>query len=236
MILIAIRINSFELSIRQPQSNLKKSIHSQQLKRIYLRHLNSHWLRWKHNCKSSVSQGVLSLSLVRLQIVGGLIQIMRFIDIRWPPNVADYYSTSHIDPTSIMLPIDFITEWNDPWADRNYSLPRVFEEYETPLFFSDNYSNEMSNLMLWISIIGSSVLLFHLLKRFLKKMTNKLELPKTNARKKLLDNYIPLIHKLNQQMNRTDDSILWNFLLMLFSRATSQATYGLSLICAAHRH
>ena len=162
---------------------------------------------------SSVSQGALSMSLLRLQIVGELVQIMRFIDIRWPPNVAEYYSTSHIDPTSIMLPIDFVTEWNDQLADRNYSLPRVFEEYETPLFFSDNYSNEMSNLILWISIVGSSVLLFHLLKRFLKKMTNKLELPKTNARKKLLDHYIPLIHKLNRQMNRTDDSMLWNFLL-----------------------
>ena len=88
---------------------------------------------------SSVSQGALSLSLIRLQIVGEVSQIMRFIDIQWPPNVAEYHSLSHIDPTSIMLPIDFTTWWNDQLADRNYSLPRIYEEYEIPLFFSENY-------------------------------------------------------------------------------------------------
>ena len=163
---------------------------------------------------SSVSQGALSLSLIRLQIVGEAIQVMRFIDIKWPPNVAQYYSTSHIDPTSMMLPIDFITEWNEQLADRNYSLPRIFEEYEIPLFFSENYSNEMSNLMLWFSIIISSALLFNLLKKRLRKITNKMELPKTNARKKFRDHYIILIHRLSRLMNRIDDSILWNFLLM----------------------
>ena len=183
---------------------------------------------------SSVSQGALSLSLIRLQIVGEVSQIMRFIDIQWPPNVAEYHSLSHIDPTSIMLPIDFTTWWNDQLADRNYSLPRIYEEYEIPLFFSENYSNEMSNLLLYFSITFSSAVLFNFLKKTLRKMTDRMELPKTNSRKRLRDHYILLIHRLSRLMNRFNDSLLWNFFLtILLSCSLSGNLWANFNICFA---
>ena len=79
---------------------------------------------------TSVAQGALSMSLIRMQIVGEVVQLLRFINIRWPPNVKEYFASSHIDPTSIIIPVDFTRKLNDPLDDRNYSMPRVFEEYK----------------------------------------------------------------------------------------------------------
>lgn len=84
----------------------------------------------------SAATGVLSTSLIRLQIMGELVQLLRFISIKWPPNVAQYFITSHIDPSSMVLPVDFMRKLNGPLDDRNYSMLRVFHEYETSPFFT----------------------------------------------------------------------------------------------------
>ena len=162
---------------------------------------------------SSVSQGALSAGLIRMQMVGEIVQLMRFIDIRWPPNVAQFFETSHIDPTSMLLPIDFMTPWNDKLTDRNFSMPRIFENYETGPFFTENYNSEISNLVLWGAIVLSLVLLINFLKKKLRKMTAVMPMPKTNARRNRRSNSIRLIHQTSRIMNRIDDSILTNFIL-----------------------
>ena len=165
---------------------------------------------------SSVAQGAASLSLIRMQMVGEIVQMMRLIDIRWPANIAEYFQTSHIDPSSIVIPIDFTTIWNDHLGDRNYSIPRIFESYEISPFITVNYGIELSNLILWAAIAISGVLLIRVLKKALRKLTEKIPLPKTNARGKHKYCCVRAIHSLARFMNRRDESMLWNLLLMFF--------------------
>ena len=165
---------------------------------------------------SSVAQGAISLSLLRLQLVGEIVQLLRFVGIRWPPNVAEYFATSNIDPSSMLLPVDFVGELNDQLEDRNYSMPRVFEEYETSPFFTLNYNSEMSNLLIWVPTLLGCALLFYFMKKGLKKLVN-IDFSKITGRKgkkKYLNLFFTLVQKSNQLLNRTDDSILWNFLIM----------------------
>ena len=164
---------------------------------------------------SSAAQGALSMSLIRLQIVGEIVQLLRLVAIRWPPNVAEYFATSHIDPNSIMLPVDFTGALNGQLDNRNYSIPRVFDEYEIPPFFSQNYNNELSNLLLWVPILGGGAILIPLLKKVLSKVTSKMDIPKKYDRKKKYRYYfIKLINKLNQLINRVDVSAIWNLLFI----------------------
>ena len=166
---------------------------------------------------NSAAQGALSMSLIQLQIVGEIVQLLRLVAIRWPPNVAEYFATSHIDPNSIMLPVDFTGQLNGQLDNRNYSIPRVFDEYEIPPFFSQNYNNELSNLLLWVPILGGCGILIPLLKKVLKNVASKMDIPKKYDRKKKKyhDHFIRLIHKLHQLINRIDDSTIRNFLFLL---------------------
>lgn len=170
---------------------------------------------------NSVTQGALCLSLLWLQIVGELVQIMKFIDIRWPPNVAQFYSTSHIDPSSIVMPIELTGAINDK-LNNNYTIPRVFDEYEVSPFFMKNYNNELSNLALWVPIVVFGSLIIRLSKICLSKMAQPLNLPikssvKKNKNKKtskIRESYFATINKLNELMIRVSDSRLWNFLMV----------------------
>ena len=92
----------------------------------------------------------------------------------------------------------------------------------------------MSNLLLYFSITFSSAVLFNFLKETLRKMTDRMELPKTNSRKKLRDHYILLIHRLSRLMNRFNDSLLWNFFLtILLSCYLSGNLWAIFNICFA---
>ena len=163
---------------------------------------------------NSIAQGALSTSLVRLQIIGEVVQLLRFIAIRWPPNVAEYFANSELDPSSIMIPVDSFGWLNDPLDDRNYSMPRVFDEYETSPFFSQNYNIDMSNLIIWVAVISGSSLLLYLLKKVLKKVTDRVDLPNDNNRKNKRHNgFILLIQKLSRFLNKLNGLTLWNFLL-----------------------
>ena len=163
---------------------------------------------------TSTIQDALSLSMVRLQMISEIVQILRFIDIHWPPNVAQMFATSDIDPTSIVLNVDFITGWEDQLNNQNYTMPRNFDDYEIPPFLANNYDYELSNLFLWISFAVIGSLLFNLSKKKLRSVTNKLRVPKTNSKKKFRDYFVIAVHKLSRLLNRTDDSIFWNLLLM----------------------
>ena len=167
---------------------------------------------------SSVAQGAATLSLIRLQMAGDIIQLMRFIDIRWPPSVVQFFETSHIDPTSMVLPIDFVTAWNDQLDDRNSSMPRIFGKYETSPFFTINYNNELSNLFLWGIVVISAVLMINILNKKLPKVIERLSTPKTRSKRKKLSKpnccCIRLLQKLERIMKRIDGSTLLNFLIM----------------------
>ena len=156
---------------------------------------------------SSVAQGGVSLSLLRTQLVGEVLQLMRFVAIRWPPNIAQYFATSSLDPASMIVPIDLITKLHSPLDDRNYSMPRVFEEYETSPFFTQNFNGEISNLVIWVAALAGGAFLLN----FLKKCFNK-RMKRNNGKKYLL---FPLVQKISQLLNWVDDSTLWNLLLML---------------------
>ena len=165
---------------------------------------------------SSIAGGALSLSLVRMQVVGESVQLMRFFDIRWPPNVNQFFTESHIDPTSIILPINFLSQWNSNFEDTNTSMPRTYEEYEVTPFFTENFSNEISNLMLLLPIVVFGSLTINILKKGLQSLTRNMKTPKTNARKTLREYYIVIMQSFSRLMNRIDDSILWNFNLIFF--------------------
>jgi len=165
---------------------------------------------------SSLAGGALSLSLVRMQIVGESVQMMRFFDIKWPANVNQFFSTSHIDPSSIVLPIDFTTSWNNNLNNRNTTIPWIFAGYEISPFFTENYNNEISNLMLLLPTVVLGSLVINLLRKGLQNVTEKMKVPKTNARKTIHDRYVICMRSFSRMMNRIDDTILWNFNLMFF--------------------
>src|SRR5690606_41365199 len=52
--------------------------------------------------------GTSSLSFLRLQAAGEIIQLLRFIDIRWSANIVSYFEVSTIDPTSISILVDIV--------------------------------------------------------------------------------------------------------------------------------
>ena len=130
---------------------------------------------------ASIASGGLSLGLVRMEIVGETIQLLRFIDIQWSPNVLQFFTATRIDPSSIVLPIDFTVEWNNNLNNRNVTLPRVFDEYEYQQFLTENYNNEISNLMLLIPIVILSTLVINLLKRRFKKTAKREQPPTPNT-------------------------------------------------------
>ena len=163
---------------------------------------------------STASQGAVSMGLIRLQMVGDIVQLMRFIDIRWPPNVVNYFETSHIDPNSMVIPFDFMPAWNEQLEDRNYSMPRIFESYETSPFITMNYNNEISNLIVWAAVAIIGVLLIVILKKVLRNLTERMPIPKTNAHGKCKYSYIRTIHKIVRFMNRREESTLWSLFLM----------------------
>ena len=157
---------------------------------------------------SSVAQRAFCLSFLWLQIVGESIQLMKFIDIRWPPNVAQFYETSYINPYSFVLPIDFMTPLNDR-LDNNYSIPRVFDEYEISPFFIKNYSSELSNLAIWVSVAVIGSLIIRLSRICLKKTIQQSNFPPQSS-----SAYVTTINILNEFMNRVGDSKLWSFLFL----------------------
>ena len=164
---------------------------------------------------SSVAQGALSMSLIRMQMVGEVVQLLRFIAIRWPPNVAEYFATSNIDPSSIIIPIDFAGRINDPLENRNCSMPRVFDEYEVSPFFTQNFSNELSNLLIWVSSIVGVSSIVTLLKKGLKRLANRPDLKKIDRnKKKCLYHLARLVPKADRLMNQIDNSALMGFLLI----------------------
>ena len=178
---------------------------------------------------SSLAGGALSLSLVRMQVVGESVQLMRFFDIRWPPNVNEFFATSHIDPSNIVLPIDFMAQWNENLEDRNTSIARVFTAYEVTPFFTENYNNEMSNLTLLLPIVVIGSLMINVLKKQLQNITRKMKTPKTNARKSCKHHYIIFMQTFSRLMNRLNDSVLWNFAL-IFLLAIFQPGWLWSLV------
>mgnify|MGYP003878022987 CR=1 FL=1 len=164
---------------------------------------------------SSIAQGALSMSLIRMQMVGEVVQLLRFIAIQWPPNVAEYFATSNIDPSSIVIPVDFTGRINDPLEDRNCSMPRVFDEYEVSPFFTQNFSNELSNLLIWVSSIAGGSLILTLLKKGLKRLADRPDLKKIDRNKrKCLYHLAHLVPKADRLMNRIDNSTLMGFLLI----------------------
>jgi len=165
---------------------------------------------------SSLAGGALSLSLVRMQIIGESVQLMRLFDIRWPANVNQFFSSSHIDPTSIVLPIDFTTPWNNNLNNRNTTIPWIFAGYEISPFFTENYNNEISNLMLLLPTVILGSLFINLLRKGLQNVTEKMQAPKTNARKTIHDRYVICMRSFSRMMNRIDNTRLWNFALIFF--------------------
>ena len=169
---------------------------------------------------SSIAAGGVSLSLVRMQMIAEIVQLLRFVDIRWPANVNQLFSVSHVDPSSMVLPIDFMTSWNDNLENFNTSMPRVFREYELSPFFTENYKNELSNLLLLVAIVVGGSILINYFKQKLRKITANLKMPKTNARRTAKIYCTLFLLRLSRLLNRSDISLLWNigfmFLLSIY--------------------
>ena len=178
---------------------------------------------------SSVAGGALSLSLVRMQIIGEIVQLLRFIDILWPPNIQDLFSNTKYDPNSIVIQIDLIQSWNQYLEDRNTTMPRAFEAYEVGPFFTDNYNAEMSNIFVLSIITVFGFVMTSFLRKKLQAFTANHKLPKTNAVRSFRDRLVRFLHSLSRLLNRFDPTIFWNFAL-LFTLAIFQPGVFWSLI------
>ena len=178
---------------------------------------------------SSVAGGALSLSLVRMQIIGEIVQLLRLIDINWPPNVQSLFSETEYDPSSIVVEMDLIQSWNQFLEDRNTSLPRNYQVYEVDLFFSENYSSEISNIFVLSIITVFGVVITSYLRKKLQRYTSKHTLPKTNAAKSCRSRLVRFLHYLSRALNRFDSAIFWNF-AMLFTLAIFQPGVFWSLL------
>ena len=124
--------------------------------------------------------GSFSLSVVRMQILGELIQLLRFIDLDWPANVKEFFANAHFDPNSITIQMDLTLGWNDNLQDRNTSMPHVFQEYEVGPFFTENYGTELSNIF----VISLAVICGVIAKYILQKTLPRLEVRLTMAQGK----------------------------------------------------
>ena len=169
---------------------------------------------------SSIAAGGASLSLVRMQMIAEIVQLLRFVDIKWPANVNQLFSESHIDPGQMALPVDFMTSWNDNLENFNTSMSRVFMNYEVGPFFTENYSNELSNISLLGAIIIGASILISFSRAKIRRITAKLKMPKTNARRTPKVYCIFLLLRFSRLLNRIDLSTLWNigfmFLLSIY--------------------
>ena len=184
---------------------------------------------------TAIAAGSISVGLVRMQLISESIQLLRFIAIRWPPSVNQMFSSSTIDPTSIVIPLDLTTSWNSHLENRNSTMPRVFEEYEIGPYFTINYNQELSNIF----IIGTSLIVGIILIRLSKKVINKTQgtnkhqnsntegivyddgrPPKNPLHslqmrlKRLQDKVTAIIHKLVLIISHLQEDVLWNFGLM----------------------
>ena len=169
---------------------------------------------------SSFATGGASLSLVRMQMISEIIQLLRFVDIQWPANVNQLFSESNIDPGQMVLPVDFITPWNQNLENFNTSLPQVFKDYELSLFITVNFSNELSNILLIGAIaVGASILIISS-RTALRKITADLKAPKTNARRTPKVYCTLFLLGFSRLLNRIDVYTLWNiefmFLLSIY--------------------
>ena len=162
---------------------------------------------------ASVATGALSSSLIRMQIIGEIVQMLRFIEILWPPNVQVLFAETKYNPTNIEIKIDLITSWNQNLEDFNSSMPRVFEEYEVDAFFTQNFNYELSNFLVVIFITIPAAIVFGFSRKLMQKLTNKLKPPKTNAKKGWREHAIVFLHALSRLLNRVEIPALLNFTL-----------------------
>lgn len=167
---------------------------------------------------NAVASGGGSMNFLRIQSVGEIIQLLRFIDIRWAPNIVAYFEDSYLDPTSMALPIDIVVKWNEEMVNRNYSMPQIFESYEVSPFFSANYSGEISNLFVWLMIVIFTPIIVKYVREYLDQKKSKLS---TAAKKeegksprKLKQAYANVVHKTSRVVNKYDGTYLSNFILM----------------------
>ena len=166
---------------------------------------------------NSIAAGGASLGLVRMQLIAEIIQLLRFVDIRWPASVNQLFTESHIDPGQMTLPVDFMTSWNENLENFNTSLPRVFINYEVSLFITENYSTELSNFLLLTAIVLGGFILIKFSRTAFRKITADLKAPKTKARRTAKAYCIIFLLKVSRLLNRIDLSTLWNieFLFLL---------------------
>ena len=162
---------------------------------------------------ASVAQGGRSMGLIRLQIVGELVQLMRFVAIRWPANVVEYFGSTRIDPSSIVLPINFAGALNSNLSNRNYSMPRIYEEYEISPFFTVNYEDKLSNLALYVPILLGGSFLLNVLAKALELIAGNAEPPKKNELKKK-KKCNDILHSISRFLGQVDTTLLWSFLLI----------------------
>ena len=178
---------------------------------------------------ASMASGALSLSLVRMQMIGEIVQMLRFINILWPPNIQELFVETKYDPNSIVIMVDLTEFWNENLEELNSSMPRVFEEYEVVPFFTMNYNYELTNIFILIivTILGAIIISFS--KKKLQAVTSRLKLPKTNAKKSCREYWTVFLHALSRFLNRFNIAFLWNFAL-LFTLSIFQPGITWSLV------
>ena len=160
-----------------------------------------------------IASGGASLSLLRMQIIGESIQLLRYIEVGWPPSVNEYFAISDTDPGSVSLPIEITIPVDTPLEEVNYTMPRVFETYELPPFLFANYTAELTNILLYIIATLAYFILFKIIHM---KSTKQKNFAKPSAKTKLKKPGVlaAAFRKIVASLKKLDHFTMRNYLLI----------------------
>lgn len=138
-----------------------------------------------------VASGGLSFSLLQYKLAADLVQLLQYIDMDWPSNVADFFKSTHGDPEGFDLKFSFIpgpAEEDLP----NITISRPMEITGASPFFIENADEALTILSI---VLGATVMV-------------KLLLHFSNVK------FIP--QKLKNLETAADKMFAWNACLQMF--------------------
>ena len=160
-----------------------------------------------------IASGGAALSLLRMQIIGESIQLLRYIEVGWPPSVNEYFAISDTDPASISLPIDIYAPVEAPLENANYTMPRVFETYELPPFLFANYAEELTNVTFYLGANLAYFILFKIIQMQLTKQRNSAK-PSSKRKPKKSGVLAAAFRKIVASLKKLEHFTLRNYLLI----------------------
>ena len=169
------------------------------------------------NAVSSSGGPIITATLVASQIAGGggssllgaglaceLIQMYKFIDVNYPPNLLLFFNGSFESPVSLQLPIslDGLNVEIDTDVYLNVHDGSKFETYETSPYFIQNGISELVTVILLLGLLG--------VVKGLKKIKR-------------------ITGRLKKYLGQLESFLCWNYILLTIISANTKTTLYLAL-------